>query len=109
MRADTRDEPQVKAFVDATVARYGRLYIAFTNAGIDKPPPAIAETDAASFDDLISTNLRGVFLGMKHEMPHLIRTKGTTREVAELVLFLASPQASYISGQIAAIDGGGLA
>lgn len=48
MRADVRDEAQVKAFVDATVARYGRLDIAFNNAGIDRPPAPIAETDAAA-------------------------------------------------------------
>lgn len=37
VRADVRDEGEVKAFVDAVIARYGRLDIAFNNAGADKP------------------------------------------------------------------------
>lgn len=41
--------------------------------------------------------------------PYPAKRFGTTQEVAELVLFLASPRAAYISGQVVGIDGGGLA
>lgn len=41
MQADVRQAEQVKAFVDACVAKYGRLDIAFNNAGTDHPPHAI--------------------------------------------------------------------
>jgi NAD(P)-dependent dehydrogenase (short-subunit alcohol dehydrogenase family) len=84
VRCDVRDEVQIKAFVDATIARYGRLDIAFNNAGADKPPAPIAETETDGFDDLISTNLRGVFLAMKHELPHLVRTKGSIVNMASI-------------------------
>lgn len=84
IRADVRDEAQVKALVEATVARYGRLDAAFNNAGIDKPPSPIAQTDAEGFDDLIATNLRGVFLAMKHQMPHLQRTRGSIVNMASI-------------------------
>ncbi|NEP19732.1 MAG: SDR family oxidoreductase [Leptolyngbya sp. SIO4C1] len=60
-----REAQQVEQFVSATVAKYGRLDIAFSNAGVDYPPAAIADTDIAEFDDLMTTNARGVFLGMK--------------------------------------------
>ncbi|KST61875.1 SDR family NAD(P)-dependent oxidoreductase [Mastigocoleus testarum] len=76
MRADIRKPEEVKAFVDACVAKYGRLDIAFNNAGIDYPPKPIAETAIAEFDDLMNTNARGVFLGMKYEIPHMLKTKG---------------------------------
>jgi NAD(P)-dependent dehydrogenase (short-subunit alcohol dehydrogenase family) len=76
MRADVRQPEEVKAFVDACVAKYGRLDIAFNNAGIDYPPSPIADTTIAEFDDLMSTNARGVFLGMKYEIPHLLKTGG---------------------------------
>lgn len=76
MWADVRKEADVKAFVDACVNLYGRLDIAFNNAGIDYPPSAIAETKTDEFDDLMNTNARGVFLGMKYEIPYLLKTGG---------------------------------
>jgi NAD(P)-dependent dehydrogenase (short-subunit alcohol dehydrogenase family) len=76
MRADVRKAEEVKAFVDACVAKYGRLDIAFNNAGIDYPPAPIADTAIAEFDDLMNTNVRGVFLGMKYEIPYMLRFGG---------------------------------
>lgn len=76
MQADVRQAEQVKAFVDACVAQYGRLDIAFNNAGIDYPPHAIADTPIAEFDDLMNTNARGVFLGMKYEIPYMLAAGG---------------------------------
>ncbi|MBE9104207.1 glucose 1-dehydrogenase [Nostoc cf. edaphicum LEGE 07299] len=78
MRADVRKSEDIKAFVDACVAKYGRLDIAFNNAGVDFPPHPIAETPIAEFDDLMNTNARGVFLGMKYEIPYLIKGGGGT-------------------------------
>jgi NAD(P)-dependent dehydrogenase (short-subunit alcohol dehydrogenase family) len=83
IRADVSDEAQVKAFIDATVARYGRLDGAFNNAGIDLPPARIADTDTAGFDRQIAINLRGVFLSMK-QLPHLVRAKGTMVNMASI-------------------------
>jgi NAD(P)-dependent dehydrogenase (short-subunit alcohol dehydrogenase family) len=76
IRADVRQADQVKAFVDGCVAKYGRLDIAFNNAGVDYPPAPIADTAIAEFDDLMNTNARGVFLGMKYEIPHLLKSGG---------------------------------
>jgi NAD(P)-dependent dehydrogenase (short-subunit alcohol dehydrogenase family) len=72
-RADVRSEQDVKAFIDTCVQKYGRIDIAFNNAGIDYPPHPIADTPTAGFDDLMNTNARGVFLGMKYEIPHLLK------------------------------------
>ncbi len=75
MKADVRNAEEVKNFVDACVAKYGKIDIAFNNAGIDYPPKAIAETSIAEFDDLMNTNARGVFLGMKYEIPHILKSE----------------------------------
>lgn len=75
MKADVRQAEEVKAFVDACVAKYGRLDIAFNNAGIDYPPQPIADTNVEEFDDLMNTNARGVFLGMKYEIPHMLKAR----------------------------------
>jgi NAD(P)-dependent dehydrogenase (short-subunit alcohol dehydrogenase family) len=72
-RADVRKAEDVKAFVDACVAKYGRLDIAFNNAGNDYPPAPIADTAIADFDDLINTHVRGAFLSMKYEIPHMLK------------------------------------
>jgi NAD(P)-dependent dehydrogenase (short-subunit alcohol dehydrogenase family) len=90
-RADVRNPEEVKAFVDACVAQYGRLDIAFNNAGADYPPAPIADTAIAEFDDLMNTNARGVFLGMKYEIPHLLKTKGSIINMASIGGFRAFP------------------
>ncbi|MGL4622838.1 MAG: glucose 1-dehydrogenase [Chroococcidiopsis sp.] len=76
MRADVRQEKDVQAFVNGCVAKYGRLDIAFNNAGVDFPPNPIADTLTDEFDDLMNTNARGVFLGMKYEIPQLLKAGG---------------------------------
>jgi NAD(P)-dependent dehydrogenase (short-subunit alcohol dehydrogenase family) len=76
MRADVRQEKDVQAFVNGCVAKYGRLDIAFNNAGVDFPPNLIADTPTDEFDDLMNTNARGVFLGMKYEIPQLLKVGG---------------------------------
>jgi len=83
-RADVRDAAQMERFVADAVARWGRLDIAFNNAGIDLPPAPIGETDIAGFDDQIATNLRGVFVAMKFELPHLVRAKGAMINMASI-------------------------
>src|SRR5258708_4757300 len=68
INADVRKENDVRALVDETVARFGRLDAAVNNAGTEGQVGAItdqtAETYAATFD----TNVLGVILSMKHEV-----------------------------------------
>jgi NAD(P)-dependent dehydrogenase (short-subunit alcohol dehydrogenase family) len=75
MQADVREEAEIRAFVDAAVSRYGRLDVAFNNAGITIEKP-LHELTAAEFDDVNHTNLRGVFLAMKYQVPHMIAGGG---------------------------------
>jgi NAD(P)-dependent dehydrogenase (short-subunit alcohol dehydrogenase family) len=82
--SDVRDAVQMERFVASVIERHGRLDIAFNNAGIDRPPAPIAETDIGEFDDIVATNLRGVFLAMKYELPHLVRSKGSVINMASI-------------------------
>lgn len=70
IRADVRNESEVKALVDRTIETYGQLDVAFNNAGISIEKP-LHEYAASEFDDVINTDLRGVFLSMKYEIPHM--------------------------------------
>jgi NAD(P)-dependent dehydrogenase (short-subunit alcohol dehydrogenase family) len=69
--ADVRVESDIKAFVDGIVAKYGRLDVAFNNAGITLEKP-VHEYSSQEWDDVNNTNLRGVFLSMKYEVPYMI-------------------------------------
>jgi NAD(P)-dependent dehydrogenase (short-subunit alcohol dehydrogenase family) len=75
IRADVRVEEDVKAFVDRAMALYGRLDVALNNAGITIELP-LHEYAAAEWDDVINTNLRGVFLAMKYQIPPMIAGGG---------------------------------
>lgn len=75
IRADVRDESSVKAFVDRAVQKYGRLDVAFNNAGITLERP-LHEYSAAEWDDIQHTNVRGVFLAMKYEIPYMLANGG---------------------------------
>ena len=73
---DVSDEQQVAAMVDQTVAAFGRLDMAFNNAGIQAPPCDAADESAEIFDRVNAVNLRGVWACMKHELRHM-RVQGS--------------------------------
>lgn len=74
MRADVRRESEVAAFVAACVRRYGRIDVAFNNAGIESPNAApIHQQSIEDFENVWRTNVAGVFLSMRYELPHMLR------------------------------------
>ncbi len=64
---DVSDEAAVGRLVDATVSRFGRLDIAFNNAGMSAFAP-IERMDVSQFDQVIAINTRGAWLLLKHEI-----------------------------------------
>jgi NAD(P)-dependent dehydrogenase (short-subunit alcohol dehydrogenase family) len=72
-RADLRVENDVKAFVNECVNRYGRIDIAFNNAGIESPPKTIDKMTLEEWNNVMATNITGVFLSMKYELPVMLR------------------------------------
>jgi NAD(P)-dependent dehydrogenase (short-subunit alcohol dehydrogenase family) len=77
VRADVLVEDQVAAFIDTVIRTYGRLDVAFNNAGITIEKP-LHEYTSAEWDSVVNTDLRGVFLAMKYEIPHMIAGGGGT-------------------------------
>ncbi|MDY0743695.1 SDR family oxidoreductase [Paucibacter sp. R3-3] len=65
---DVSDEAQAKAAVAGTVAEFGRLDMAYNNAGILGPMCEMSEETLEGFDATQSVNLRGVWTFMKHEL-----------------------------------------
>ena len=74
--SDVSSEHQVAAMVDSAVATFGRLDMAFNNAGIQAPPTDAADEPAETFDRVNAINLRGVWACMKHELRQM-RTQGS--------------------------------
>ncbi len=75
MRADVREEAEMEAFVDACVDTYGRLDIAFNNAGIEGPNGGydeIAMDGEMGYHDLMKTNVDGVLFAMRYEIPVMV-------------------------------------
>jgi NAD(P)-dependent dehydrogenase (short-subunit alcohol dehydrogenase family) len=77
IKADVLVEEQVRAFIDRTLDIYGRLDVAFNNAGITIEKP-LHEFSTEEWDRVAHTNLRGVFFAMKYEIPQLIASGGGT-------------------------------
>lgn len=75
-KADVRNEQDVKSFIDTCVQKYGRLDIAFNNAGIESPPKTIEEMTLDDWNNVMATNLTGVFLSMTYELPVMKRQGG---------------------------------
>jgi NAD(P)-dependent dehydrogenase (short-subunit alcohol dehydrogenase family) len=68
VKADVRHDDEVRALVDAAVAKFGRLDAAVNNAGTEGTPGAITDQTAASYAATFDTNVLGVLLSLKHEI-----------------------------------------
>jgi NAD(P)-dependent dehydrogenase (short-subunit alcohol dehydrogenase family) len=76
LRTDVESEGDVKALVDHAVSTYGRLDVAFNNAGIEGlVAPLVDQTDD-NFRSVMDINVRGVWLSMKYQIPEMLKTGG---------------------------------
>jgi NAD(P)-dependent dehydrogenase (short-subunit alcohol dehydrogenase family) len=74
--ADVNDEASVKALVNRAVEKYGRLDLAVNNAGISTEGAKIAESETARFQEMIQTNVLGVYFGMKYQIQQMLKNGG---------------------------------
>jgi NAD(P)-dependent dehydrogenase (short-subunit alcohol dehydrogenase family) len=76
VRCDVTRGEDVRAALDRAVDAFGRLDIAFNNAGVEQPITAAADLTEEEWDRIVDINLRGVFLCMKHEIPLMLQHGG---------------------------------
>jgi NAD(P)-dependent dehydrogenase (short-subunit alcohol dehydrogenase family) len=76
VRADVSKAVEVEALVQSAVEKFGRLDIAFNNAGIEGVWKPIVRQSEEDWDQTIAINLKGVWLCLKHEMRQMLKQGG---------------------------------
>jgi NAD(P)-dependent dehydrogenase (short-subunit alcohol dehydrogenase family) len=73
---DVNDEASVEALVATAVAHYGRLDLAVNNAGISTEGAKLGDSETARFQEMIQTNVLGVYFGMKFQIRQMLKNGG---------------------------------
>ena len=76
VKSDVSQESDIKKLIDETVSSFNRIDFAFNNAGIDSDNLPLHEHSIEKFDKLMSINVRGLFICMKHEIIQMLKTGG---------------------------------
>lgn len=103
--ADVTRSAEVEAYVKAALDAHGRIDCFFNNAGIEGKVAATAEHDEAAFDAVIAVNVKGVFLGLRHVLPVMLRQKqGAVVNTASVAGIVGTPgMAAYAASKHAVI------
>jgi NAD(P)-dependent dehydrogenase (short-subunit alcohol dehydrogenase family) len=75
-RTDVLVAAEIEALVDHAVKTYGRLDLAFNNAGIEGDVAPLVEQTEANYDAVMDVNVKGVWLSMKYEIPPMLERGG---------------------------------
>jgi NAD(P)-dependent dehydrogenase (short-subunit alcohol dehydrogenase family) len=103
--ADVTKSSDVQAYVKAALDTYGAIDCFFNNAGIEGKLAPTAEYDEETFDAVLGVNVKGVFLGLRHVLPVMIRQKsGAVVNTASIAGLVASPNMpAYVASKHAVV------
>jgi NAD(P)-dependent dehydrogenase (short-subunit alcohol dehydrogenase family) len=106
IRADVRDDNDVRNLVDQTVARFGRLDVAVNNAGTEGKPGPLTEQTAESYAATFDTNVLGTVLSLKHEMRAMqAQGHGSIINLSSTMGHKGAPGASLYTASKHAVEG----
>ena len=103
--ADVTKSAEVQDYVKAALDAYGAIDCFFNNAGIEGKWAHTAEYDEDMFDAVIGVNVKGVFLGLRHVLPVMLRQKrGAIVNTASVAGLVATPgMPAYVASKHAVI------
>src|SRR5882762_7314566 len=91
--ADVTDEDEVADYVRAAVAKFGTVDVFYNNAGIEGDIAPITKYSLQTFRRVIDVNVVGVFLGLKHVLPVMLKqNKGSIINTASIAGLMGSPE-----------------
>jgi len=76
VKCDVTSSSDIQAVIKQTVQEFGRLDVAFNNAGIEQPPAPLVDIDEDDWSRLLDIDLRSAFLCMKYEIPAMLEHGG---------------------------------
>ena len=105
IECDVSSEQQVQAMVELGVETHGRVDIAVNNAGISAPMKSLVDTTEEELDRNFGVNAKGVFFGMKHQIPVMVaQGGGAILNVASVAGILGAPKlAPYAAAKHAVV------
>lgn len=103
--ADVSKEDDVKNYVQKAVEQFGQIDIFFNNAGITGKRTSLIEQTVEDFDKVYAVNTRGVFLGLKHVLPVMIKQEyGSVINTSSIDGLRGSPKmAAYAASKHAVV------
>jgi NAD(P)-dependent dehydrogenase (short-subunit alcohol dehydrogenase family) len=103
---DVTKEKDVQTLVNSTLEAYGKLDIAFNNAGIEIEQSKLAEGDELVYDQIMDVNVKGVWRCMKYQIPAMLKqTTSAIVNTASVAGLGAAPKMSVYSASKHAVIG----
>ncbi|MBN9008259.1 MAG: SDR family oxidoreductase [Rhizobiales bacterium] len=104
--ADVTQEDEVADYVRAALAKFGTIDVFYNNAGIEGEIKPITDYPLESFRRVLDVNVIGVFLGMKHVLPVMLKTNsGSVINTASIAGLIGSPAIAVYSASKHAVIG----
>jgi NAD(P)-dependent dehydrogenase (short-subunit alcohol dehydrogenase family) len=104
--ADVTSEDEVADYVRAAIDKFGTIDVFYNNAGVEGDIKPITEYPLQSFRRVLDVNVVGVFLGLKHVLPVMLKqNRGSIINTASIAGLMGSPQVAVYSASKHAVIG----